>query len=144
MEEYDTYAYFWVEDFECPIQEINSILDLEPTNFHLKGDLISEKSNRTRSRSVWEYKSTLPRSEPFQDAHLENLLVVLKDKKSAIALLDRKYDIGINCVGFYTNVNPGFHLSAALIRAYADLGLSIDFDLYNSCEAEDSTANDND
>ena len=61
--------------------------------------------------------------------------MVLKDKRNAVALLDSKYDIGINCVSFYTNVNPGFYMSADLIRAYADLGLSIDFDLYNSCEA---------
>ena len=128
MEVYDTYAYFWVEGFECPIKEISSILELEPTSFHLKGDLISEKSSRTRNRSAWEFQSSLPRSEPFQDAHLENLLVVLKDKRNAVALLDSKYDICINCVGFYTNVNPGFHMSAYL-------GLSIDFDLYNSCEA---------
>lgn len=136
MEKYDTYAYFWVENFDCSIQEINSILELEPTSFHLKGDLISEKTNRTRKRNSWSFQSSLPRSEPFQDAHLENLLVTLKQRKSTIELLNSKYDVGISCVGYYTNVNPGFHLSADLIKAYAELGLSIDFDLYNDCEAE--------
>ncbi|MBW8186720.1 DUF4279 domain-containing protein [Shewanella nanhaiensis] len=140
MEEFDTYAYFWVEGFECSIDEISSILKLQPTDFHLKGDLISERHMRLRKRSSWKYKSTLPRSEPFQDAHLENLLIVLKDRKEAIAQLNKDYDVGINCVGYYTNVNPGFHMSANLIKSYAELGLSIDFDLYNSCEPDSDNA----
>lgn len=140
MEEYDTYAYFWVEGFECSIDKISSILNLQPSDYHLKGDVISEKNKRYRKRSSWEFQSTLPRSEPFQDSHLENLLSVLKDRKEAIAQLNNDYEVGINCVGYYTNVNPGFHMSADLIKSYAELGLSIDFDLYNYCEPESGNA----
>jgi hypothetical protein len=140
MEEFDTYAYFWVEGFECSLDTISSVLNLQPTDFHLKGDVISEVNQRFRKRSSWKFQSSLPRSEPFQDSHLENLLTVLKDRKEAIAQLNKNYEVGINCVGYYTNVNPGFHMSADLIKSYAELGLSIDFDLYNSCELETGNA----
>ena len=51
-------------------------------------------------------------------------------KKEAIKKLKEKYDIGINCVGYYNDTNPGFHMSEDLIKSCAILGISIDFDLY--------------
>lgn len=129
-EKYDTYAYFWIDGFECDPQEISDLLGLEASEVYLKGDLISDKSDRRRTHSSWKYLSSLPREEPFQDSHLENLVKVLISKKEAINKLHQKYEAGINCVGYYTNVNPGFHLSAELIKACSELSLSIDFDLY--------------
>ena len=51
-------------------------------------------------------------------------------KKDAIDKLKEKYEIGINCVGYYYDTNPGFHMSADLINSCSTLGISIDFDLY--------------
>ena len=43
---------------------------------------------------------------------------------------------GINCVGYYTRENPGFHLSRKLQRKLALLDLEIDFDEYLHCDME--------
>jgi len=139
-EEYDTYAYFWVNDFDCDPEEISKFLRLEPHEAFQKGDLISEKSARTRSFSSWTYRSSLPRSEPSQDEHIANLIEVMLSRKNILLELNSKYEVGINCVGYYTNVNPGFHMSADLIKSCADLGISIDFDLYSSFEPESENA----
>ena len=129
-QEYDTYAYFWVSDFDCDPKVISDILGLKPSRSFKKGDLISDKSNHRRKFSSWEYLSSLPRSEPCQDAHISNLIEVMLKKKDAIKILKEKYEIGINCVGYYHDANPGFHMSAELINSCSTLGISIDFDLY--------------
>ena len=128
-EKYDTYAYFYVADFECEPDEITHQMGITPTEVTLKGQLL--KNGNTRKRSFWKFHSSLPRSEPYQDEHLSNLLPKLLPKKSVIDKLGEQYKVGINCVGFYTNTNSGFHLSAELISACAKLGVSVDFDLYN-------------
>lgn len=76
------------------------------------------------------YRSAQPRDEAFQDKHVSNLIEILTTKKGAIEEFRSKYEVGINCVAYYVNVNSGFHLSSELIKACADLSLSIDFDLY--------------
>jgi hypothetical protein len=129
-EKLDTYAYFWVEGFECNPQEISDTLGLAANEAYSKGDLISEHSDRRRKRSSWKYISSLPREEPYIDSHIQNLVDVLITKKAEIEKLKTIYDIGINCVGYYTNVNPGFHMSKELIKSCAELDISIDFDLY--------------
>lgn len=130
MEEtFDTYAYFWVTNFDCNPLEITKAIGFEPTQVLLKGE--SLKNGRSRQHSFWEFHSSLPRTEPFQDAHLSNLLENLLSKRQQIKEIASKHTVGINCVGYYTNVNPGFHMSAELINQCAMLGVSIDFDLYN-------------
>ena len=129
-QEYDTYAYFWVSDFDCDPEVISDILGLKPNRSFKKGDLISDKSKNRWKHSSWEYLSSLPRNEPCQDAHISNLVEVMLKKKDAIKKLKEKYEIGINCVGYYHDANPGFHMSADLINSCSTLGISIDFDLY--------------
>lgn len=129
--EYNTYAYFWVSDFDCEPNDISELLWLKPTEIQRKGDLISEKSGRKRRQSSWKYHSSLPRTEPSQDAHLKNILDVIQERKEVITTLKTMYSVGINCVGFYYNANPGFHMSSELLKACASLEVDIDFDLYN-------------
>ena len=137
MEEiYETYAYFWVADFNCEPTEITDTIGLEPTRVVLKGEPL--KNGKTRRRSFWEFHSSLPRSEAFQDAHLTNLMAELLPRVGSITEVGSRYAIGIDCVGYYTNVNPSFHMSAELIQQCAKLGVSIDFDLYNCSETQEN------
>ncbi len=129
-EKYETYAYFWIEGFDCDPKDIGQLMTLQATQSYSKGDPCSQIPNRIIEHGCWEYMSSLPRSEPCQDSHISNLIEVLASRKEAIGQLQQKYEVGINCVGYYTEVNPGFHLSAELIKACAELNLSIDFDLY--------------
>jgi hypothetical protein len=129
---YDTYAYFWVADFDCEQTEITEKIGLEPTRVVLEGELL--KTGRPRRRSLWEFHSSLPRTETFQDKHLEDLMGQLLPKELSIKEISMRFNTGISCVGYYQNVNFGFHMSAELLQQCAQLGLSVDFDLYNSCE----------
>jgi hypothetical protein len=131
QEKINTYAYFWVSDFDCNPDEITKLLNIEPSAITIKGELINSQNGRTRIRSTWEFRSRLPNTEPFQDAHIENLLSALTDKAEAIEKLQSNFSTGISCVGYYDNTNSGFHLSSDLIKRCAALNLSIDFDLYN-------------
>jgi hypothetical protein len=129
--EYNTYAYYWVQGFECDHSEITGILNLEPTTIEVKGEPNKHIPNRNIKENLWQFHSSLPRTEIFQDAHLVKLLESLLSRKAEILALSKKYECGINCVGYYTNVHPGFHLSSKLLRDSAELELDIDFDLYN-------------
>jgi len=71
------------------------------------------------------------------ESHLSNLMDVLDPKKEIIEEIQKKFETGINCVGFYTNSNPGFHMDKELIQRLAGLNLSIDFDLYCYCDHEE-------
>jgi Domain of unknown function (DUF4279) len=68
----------------------------------------------------------------FIDSHIDAILELIEPKLELVKELTTKYTVGINCVGYYTNANPGFHLSKPLIQRVAGLGLWIDFDLYCS------------
>lgn len=132
-EESETYAYFWVRGFEQP-SEISERLGLLPSNAWQKGE--PGKYGQKMNNSGWEFRSPLPKDEVFLDAHISALINVLESKKGEIGALQRQYEVGINCVGYYKIANPGFHLDSTLIKKCADLNLSIDFDLYCLIEKE--------
>jgi Domain of unknown function (DUF4279) len=150
---YRTYAYLNISEFDCHHSEITAFLGLEPTEAGTKGEVLSSSPSKRPDiqikperpdiqikyrRSIWKLYSPKPKSEIFIDSHVEAVLELIESKLELIKELTTKYSVGINCVGFYTNANPGFHLSSALIQRVAQLGLWIDFDLYCSC---DETAN---
>jgi hypothetical protein len=135
----ETYAYFWIEGFKCEPSEITALLQLEPSETRKAGDLIQRRFERAGERhywpkSWWSFRSTLPIDEIYQAAHVENLLDSIEPRSAELLELKKTCEIGINCVGYYWNSNPGFHLSADLIRRCARLDLGIDFDLYNFAE----------
>ena len=130
-QEYDTYAYYWVRGFECNHSNISEALNLQPTTIKVKGEESKHIKGRNIKENVWQFHSSLPRTETFQDAHLVKLLESLLPRKSEILALNKKFESGINCVGYYTNSHPGFHLSSKLLSNLAKLELDIDFDLYN-------------
>ena len=127
-ERYETYAYLWVRGFDPPHSRISDALGLEPSEAFHEGD--PWYKDRTRPFSSWHLTSPLPRTEVFLDAHIEALLDVLEPKREQLAEVAARYEVGMNCVGYYTSANPGIHLSAEVLRCCAGLGLSIDFDLY--------------
>jgi hypothetical protein len=125
---YETYAYFWVSNFDCPPEDIGLRLGLVPTESWTKGD--QWLPNKDRTYNCWQLCSPLPRDEVFLDRHLEALLKLIESKEDIIDKLSQEFQCGINCVGYYYEEHPGFHLSAELIARLAKIGLDVDFDLY--------------
>ena len=115
----ERYAYYWVAGFTDP-QEIVRVLPIEPFR-------IGEREN---GEKLWEVRSALLVNGGFIDAHLETLLETLEDHTDSIHQLSQRYDSGINCVGYFIDEHPGFHLSADILRRLCALGVSVDFDLY--------------
>jgi hypothetical protein len=134
IQEYKTYAYFSVKGFDCDYTEITKVMGIEPSRAHNKGSSHSKTPQIKRKTSVWALYSSKPETEVFLDSHIESVLHLIEPKRERIKELASKYYVGIQCVGYYTNANPGFHMSAELIQRVAALGLWMDFDLYCSCE----------
>lgn len=132
----ETYAYFWIEGFSTDPSEITALMSLEPHEIRREGELIQRRFEQTGQkhywpRSGWKFRSRLPLDETFQDSHIAVILDAIEPRSAELLDLQKTCEMGINCVGYYWNSNPGFHLSADLIRRCARLGLGIDFDLYN-------------
>jgi hypothetical protein len=75
------------------------------------------------------FKSQLPLSACVED-HLEALLSALEPHSVRIREAARRFSVGISCAIYFHSVNPGFHISNALARRVAAIGLGLDFDLY--------------
>lgn len=135
---YDTYAYFFVRGFDCPVQEVSDLLQITPSASWLKGE--PGIAGRPRKFSNWELHSPLPRKEVFQDSHLKALLEILESHRERVLRAVARYECGLVGVGYYTNENSGFHMEAELVSRIAAFGLSVDFDLYCLCDHEDSVA----
>ena len=134
---YDTYAYFYVSDFDGDASEITHKLELEPTQTWHKGD-VWLRAPRLRPESNWEIHSSIDRSEIFLDAHIEAVLDIIEPKKAQILELQAQgCTIGINCVGLYYDAHPGFNLPAKLLSRLAAFSMDVDFDLYCLCADDD-------
>jgi hypothetical protein len=126
---YKTYAYFYVIGFEDEPSTINQRLALEPNETWLKGE--DWLPNKPRECNSWQVHSSLEQSEIFLDAHIKSVLDIIEPKRAEILKLQNEgCDIGINCVGYYYDEHPGFHLSAELIARLAAFSMNVDLDLY--------------
>ncbi|MEM8734972.1 MAG: DUF4279 domain-containing protein, partial [Planctomycetota bacterium] len=132
----ETYAYFFVRSFECDSHEITRLLGFAPDEAHNRGE--EYPSGRKRKNATWKRFSKLPRSTPDVSDHLEALLPILETYRENILQVAAGYCVGLQCVGYYTGVHPGFHMSSELLRRVSGLELSIDFDLYCYCAGEGS------
>ena len=135
---FDTYAYFFVREFEGDAEQVSELLQISPTLTWQKNE--PHAPGRLRAFSNWELHSPLPRTEAFQDSHLLALLDILEGKREHVLQAISKFRCGLQGVGYYTNENPGFHISGQLISRIAAFGLSVDFDLYCDCEHEQPEA----
>jgi len=130
----DVYAYFWVEDFDCPPESITTEMGAEPSLAQGIGEALPHGEIAKASR--WERLSPLPRGENLLEEYLECLVAFLEGRTPVVQSLSSRYSAGINCVGYFYGSNPGPHLSASLIERIAALKLAVDFDLYNYGEED--------
>ena len=128
----DTYAYFFVRDFDCDFSHITTLIGMAPTEAYNRGELLP--CGRARKINTWKIHSPLPKETEIISEHIETLLPVIEAKSKSICKLAGEFHIGLQCVGRYTNAHPGFHISTDTIQRVARLGLSIDFDLYCFCD----------
>jgi Domain of unknown function (DUF4279) len=131
---FDTYAYFFVREFEGDAEQISELLQLEPTETWHKNEISAQ--GHPREFSNWKLQSPLPRTEIFQDSHLLAILDILEQKRELVLQVISTFECGLQCVGYYASEHPGFHMDSQLISRIAAFGLSVDFDLYCWCDHE--------
>lgn len=130
----DVYAYFWVQGFTCPADEVTELLGFTPSS--LEAVRTAKSKVLPSLPNMWLRQSPVPRGDSLLQEHLEGLLQILEPHREAVLSFATKGQAGINCVGYYYGANPGLHLSAALLARLSALALPVDFDLYNYSESE--------
>jgi len=133
----ETYAYFFVDGFDCDPSVISSHLALSPTKVWRKGDPHPKRKNHFFERSCWQLESTTPRETCDLGAPVSSLVNLLLEKAELIATLPSHKSKGINCVGYYFSENPGFSLPAELSSKLGRLNVDVDFDLYNLRDSDE-------
>jgi len=121
------HVYFAVHGFGESPQVVTELLGIAPTTAWAVGDAGPHGSARHLAR--WSLASPAGETATVED-QLAELLPPLEARAASVAETARQFDAGIECAAYFHEVNPGFHLDAALVARVAALGLSLDFDLY--------------
>lgn len=124
----ETKAYFWIAGDVLPHSEISSLLGLSPTRHWNQGD--QGKYIQEQKQAFWIYDSPVLSQEIFLDRHIAALMDIFGPKAKLLSKLQESFEVGIQCIGYYTEANPGFHLNSELIAKVASLSVALDFDLY--------------
>ena len=122
-----TYAYFTVTGAgSCTV--IGEALGLECTNSWSEGDLNQRRGN-PYTFMRWSLESGLDDTHPI-DEHIEKLFSILFPLKEQLEKLSEKYELVIQCVGYFHPSGHGVHFSKNTIQRAAQMYLCIDADFY--------------
>ncbi len=123
----DTYAYFWLKEFDLHVDDVTRAMGIAPSRAWNRGQPGSYREEM--SYSGWDLNSPLGRGDHDVHAHIDALLGVLEARAAVVRSMADRYEAGISCIGFFSAVDPTFHLSRATIARVAALGLCVDFEL---------------
>ena len=121
--------YLKITGFQCSPDEISHIIGIFPTKKWLKGDIIDKRVIVRRKQNGWMLQSELLEDRPVKE-HIENLLSMVMPKKERLKNIPPDAEIAIYCVVYSTLGRPDISLDPAMIKAIAELGAWVDFDLY--------------
>jgi hypothetical protein len=108
---------------------VGSVLGLEATPTHPKGELFGPGQTAVRRESGWLLQSPLSkRSGMIQ--HLKWLLDALEPQREVIQGLSRKYRIDFFCGFASLHGQGGFTLDSGTLSRVADPGVPLALDLY--------------
>lgn len=125
-------AVLHVTDFEAPPQRISDALELAPTRTWLKGETIGGSVRRSASNG-WALERAA------QTVDVEALVVDLlgrlpTDSSARLSRVIGSWELQCSVVVTVRDETPALHWSAPTIRRLAELGASLDVDLYLSAD----------
>ena len=123
------YAYLRVAGFTCAPEAVTSLVGLAPERIELIGQ--TSRGGRRFTENTWCSRPVIPEGEEQPDYYVSAVLDHIAARPRELAAFLRAHDSGINCVGYFHRVNGGFHMESRLVTRCAELGLWLDFDLYN-------------
>ena len=110
-------------------EQLDSIVGMRCDEYHLKGSPILQ-SGRTHKENYWEVYSGLPRDASFQE-HLTALLARVSPFAENIRSLSGSARVELSCVLYLREAQgPDSWFDSSAVKAIADLGASIDLDIY--------------
>jgi hypothetical protein len=122
-------VYLKITGFECSPDEISNIIDINPTKTWLKNEVIHKRALIRHKENGWILQSGLPRDTPIK-IQIEDLLGVVLPRKQLFQKLPQGSKIAIYCVVYSTLGRPDISLEPEMVKAIAELGAALDFDLY--------------
>ena len=111
---------------------ITSMMGLQPSKAHAKGDPVEGHPDRVRSTGLWGLDSTLPPSCPLE-SHLKHLLDMMESRISIIEELRTKgLSINFFCGYFAVETLRGSYvrLETHTLERMAVTGASLDLHIY--------------
>lgn len=120
------------------VADITTILGMEPTRTHEKGEPFSSRNSRSRLRqeSLWLLESGLDSSAPL-DAHIEKLAASIEEKAVLLKNLIPICYMDIFCGVFSESGQGGFVFNSVILKKLTAIPIEIVFDLYLSSPSEE-------
>lgn len=129
------YAYLTVSGFSCAPEAVTALVELPVERLRLAGD--RTRDGRLITKNIWQGQPPVPPGEEQPNYYVSAILDHIAAQPGELASFLRDHDCGINCVGEFRRLNGGFHMSSELVARCANLGLWLDFDLYNHTDQDE-------
>jgi hypothetical protein len=136
------YAYLSIDEFFCPVDELTKRVGLQPTKAWQVGDIFPPVPV-PRKFSAWHLKSRLSSSEEVE-RHVLDVLDQIRGREAVFRDLSREFCVRMQCVGYYSDYNPGFRLESDVVRRVAECGMMLDLDAYHLFDDTQETEDDHD
>jgi hypothetical protein len=122
-------AMVYVTDFRCSADEISKAIAVQPTRAWAAGDRIGP-TKRTHDSNGWELESSLV-DEWDPEKHLKALLDRLPaDLPQRLRRASPQWCVQFSLVLELHDQTPPFNLAVDTVQRIAELGASVDVDLY--------------
>lgn len=133
-------AYFSMVGEHFPLDEITKELSIEPTETHVKGDIIesfggftiADSPKMRRIETDWTLSTGYQNSLDINN-QLKPILKALKEKQEELNHLREKYDLTYIfsvVITIENNETPAMYLEKDIIDFASAIGAEIGFDLY--------------
>ncbi len=112
--------------------EVTRLLQCQPSRAYRKGDIIPAPYKRIAHTGVWKLEGQEPEIYNL-DEQLNTLLASVTSNLEVWKNLTNRYNANIFCGLFLGDFNRELALSPQSMKALADRGIYIDFDIYCQC-----------
>lgn len=115
--------------------KIVSLSGINPTRVWALGDRVHPKAQNVEKENgclIEVVTNTLPRA-------IEDLQLLIAGQNQNLKELPKEIDRELSCVVYIEDGAPDLHLSKDFVRFAADIGASIDFDLYEMRDEDPSS-----
>ena len=126
-------VYFILDGFECDLNVIADIMQIDDYQGWSKGSPKPYRKGISCKSGLWEIKSPLEQYKAIEE-HVSWIVELLLPKLNALKMIYRRYaacsELSSSIINYNEN-HTGFHLSQEVIKKVSMLKASVDIDVYN-------------